>query len=191
MSFEIQTAPLSHFELIRLIDTSSNTVAEIVTKGALLNSWQVMAQSKPLQLVAGNDFSKGWGDFENNGFRGGKMSPFSCRLENGQYTLEDRVYTIEKFYHEKHALHGILYDAVFTIQSSETNAEGASVNLQYRYEATDKGFPFAYTILIKWHLHKNNVVTVDTIITNLSESTIPMMDGILILVSEKQLMTLL
>ncbi len=177
MSFEIQTAPLSHFELIRLIDTSSNTVAEIVTKGALLNSWQVMAQSKPLQLVAGNDFSKGWGDFENNGFRGGKMSPFSCRLENGQYTLEDRVYTIEKFYHEKHALHGILYDAVFTIQSSETNAEGASVNLQYRYEATDKGFPFAYTILIKWQLHKNNVVTVDTIITNLSESTIPMMDG--------------
>jgi aldose 1-epimerase len=84
MSFEIQIAPLSHFELVRLIDTSSNTVIEIATKGALLNSWQVMGHSKSLEIVGGNDFSKGWVNFENNGFRGGKMSPFSCRLENGQ-----------------------------------------------------------------------------------------------------------
>ena len=177
MSFEIEIAPLSHFELLRLRDTSTQTVIEIATKGALLNSWQVMGANQSLEIVEGNDFSKGWGDFENNGFRGGKMSPFSCRIENGQYPFEDKTYTIEKFYHEKHALHGILYDAVFTIQSTETNAEGAMVNLAYQYKGTDKGFPFAYSLIIKWQLHKNNLVTVETIITNLSDSTIPMMDG--------------
>jgi aldose 1-epimerase len=177
MSFEIEIAPLSHFELVRLRDTSTQTVIEIATKGALLNSWQVMGSSQALEIVEGNDFSKGWGDFENNGFRGGKMSPFSCRLENGQYIIEDTTYTLEKFYHDKHALHGILYDAVFTIHSKGTNAEGAMVNLAYHYKGTDKGFPFAYALLIKWQLHKNNLVTVETIITNLSESTIPMMDG--------------
>jgi aldose 1-epimerase len=177
MSFEIQIAPLSHFELVRLIDTSSNTVIEIATKGALLNSWQVMGHSKSLEIVGGNDFSKGWVNFENNGFRGGKMSPFSCRLENGQYTIDNTTYTLEKFYHDKHALHGILYDAVFTIQSTDANAESAMINLAYHYKGTDKGFPFDYSLLIKWQLHKNNLVTVETIITNISESTIPMMDG--------------
>ena len=177
MSFEIQIAPASHFELVRLIDTSNKTVIEIATKGALLNSWQVMGHSKPIEIVEGNDFSEGWGNFENNGFRGGKMSPFSCRIENGQYTLDDSTYTIEKFYHEKHALHGILYDAVFSIELSETDGQGAYLHLKYHYEGTDKGYPFAYTLLIKWHLHKNNLVTVETFIANLSDSTIPMMDG--------------
>jgi len=177
MSFEIEITPASHFELVRLIDTSNKTVIEIATKGALLNSWQVMGHSEPLEIVEGNNFSEGWGNFENNGFRGGKMSPFSCRIENGQYTLNDSTYTIEKFYHEKHALHGILYDALFSIELSETDAQGAYLHLKYHYEGTDKGYPFAYTLLIKWHLHKNNLVTVETIITNLSDSTIPMMDG--------------
>ena len=177
MSFEIQIEPFSHFELVRLIDTSNNTVLEIASKGALLNSWQVVDHTKVIEIVEGNDFSKGWGSFEKNGFRGGKMSPFSCRLENGQFKIEETTYTIEKFYHEKHALHGILYDAVFTIQSTETNEEGAIVNLTYQYKGTDKGFPFAYSLHIKWQLHKNNFISVETIITNLSESTIPMMDG--------------
>jgi hypothetical protein len=75
MSFEIQIVSLSHFELVQLIDTSNKTVIEIATKGALLNSWQVLAHSKSLEIVEGNDFSKGWGDFEANVFRGGKMSP--------------------------------------------------------------------------------------------------------------------
>jgi aldose 1-epimerase len=98
-------------------------------------------------------------------------------MENGQYTLEDSTYTIEKFYYEKHALHGILYDAAFSIELSKADDQGAYLNLKYNYEATDKGFPFPYTTLIKWHLHKDNLVTVETIITNLSDSTIPMMDG--------------
>ena len=177
MSFEIQITSLSHFELVRLIDTSNQTVIEIATKGALLNSWQVMGHSTLLEIVEGNDFSKGWVDFEAGGFKGGKMSPFSCRIENGQYTFEDKTYTLEKFYHEKHALHGILYDELFSIELSETDDQGAYLHLQYHYKATDKGFPFAYTVLIKWHLHKNNVVTAETIITNLSDSSIPMMDG--------------
>jgi len=177
MSFEIQITYIDSFEMVRLIDTKAQSVIEIATKGALLNSWQVKGLSKELQLVAGNDFSKGWEGFENNGFRGGKMSPFSCRLENGEYTIEDKTYKIEKFYHEKHALHGILYDAKFTIQSSETDAHGAYVNLKYQYLGKDKGFPFPYNLVIKWHLHKNNKLTVETIITNLSQSTIPMMDG--------------
>jgi aldose 1-epimerase len=177
MSFEIQIAPLSHFELVRLIDTSSKTVIEIATKGALLNSWQVMGHSNSIEIVEGNDFSKGWGDFEASGVKGGKMSPFSCRLAKGQYIIDNTTYTLEKFYHDKHALHGILYDALFSVELSEIDDQGAYLNLKYHYEATDKGFPFAYTVLIKWHLHKNNIVTVETIITNLSDSTIPMMDG--------------
>ena len=89
MSFEIQTIPLNEFELIHLIDNSTHTQVEISTKGALLNSWQIISQTKALELIQGNDFSKGWSNFEMNGFRGGKISPDrkSTRLNSSHTPL--------------------------------------------------------------------------------------------------------
>lgn len=84
MSFEIQIASLSHFELVRLIDTSTKTVIEIATKGALLNSWQVMGHSKSIEIMEGNDFSKGWGILKQVDLKG----------ENEPLFLSDRKWAV-------------------------------------------------------------------------------------------------
>ena len=85
MSFEIQIHPNTDFQEIRLRDKSNGNSITIVTKGGLLNEWLAEGVNA---IIHGNDLSRGWGAFEMNGFKGGKMSPFSCRLANGQYQHE-------------------------------------------------------------------------------------------------------
>ena len=174
MPFEIQTSPVANFQEIRLTDNSSKNSVVISTKGGLLNEWMVNGSNS---IIHGNDFSKGWGNFEMNGFKSGKMSPFSCRLANGQYEHEEKIYTIEKFYLGNHALHGIQYDAVYDIESTHQDIHQASVILVYHYKATDKGYPFPYSIHLKWTLKTNNTIIVTTTISNHHHQAIPIMDG--------------
>lgn len=174
MSFEIHITPIADFQEIRLSDISTGNCITITTKGGILNEWIVEGKTS---IINGNDFTNGWGNFEMNGFKSGKMSPFSCRLANGQYQHLDKTYTIEKFYLGDHALHGIQYDAVYTIESTHQDNEQASLVLVNHYKATDKGFPFPYSIHLEWTLKANNTVIVKTAITNHHNQPIPMMDG--------------
>jgi len=177
MAFEIQVSPLFDFEKVRLIDAETGVAIEITTKGALMNSWQVKHQHKTLNLIDGNDFGNGWSQFEQHGFKGAKMAPFACRLEDGQFEQDGKKYSIDKFYLDKHAIHGIVYDALYTIQSTQADENGAYVVLKYAYVGSDKGYPFHFNLQIKWHLQKNNKISVETLLTNHAETTIPMMDG--------------
>jgi aldose 1-epimerase len=175
MSFSIDIQPISSFKQIRITDLSTKSYIDIISKGAILNSW--MQTSENWDIVSGNDFTYGWNQFESNGFKGGKMNPFACRLKNGQYTHLNQPYKIAHFYLGEHALHGILYDAEYDIVRSEILANKASVILTHTYKGTDKGFPFKYTIQVEWAFHKDNKITVQTSIVNDSQVPIPMMDG--------------
>ena len=148
-----------------------------MTRGALLNSWKIEGESTSIAFIEGNDFSDGWNDFEKNGFRSAKMSPFACRLFKGTYTHLHQEYIIEKYYANKHAIHGIIYDAIFSIKSTGISDQNAFVVLEYQYLAVDKGFPFKYTIEVKWTLELNRKIVVETNIINQSSTNIPMVDG--------------
>jgi aldose 1-epimerase len=174
MSFEIEVKPMATFEQVTISNTANGNSISISTKGGLLNEW-VVGENR--SIINSNDFSKGWGNFEMNGFKSGKMSPFSCRLENGQYEYLGNNYTIEKFYLGPHALHGIQYDALYHIESTNIVNEEATVLLVYHYQATDKGYPFPYTISIEWTYNTHNKIIVKTRITNNHHQPIPIMDG--------------
>lgn len=174
MSFEIQISTIADFEELIIQDTSIGHQIKIVTKGGILNEW---ISNSTTSSINSNNFENGWGNFEMNGFKSGKMSPFSCRLANGQYAYQGKLYTIEKFYLGKHALHGILYDALYSIESTKIEEDAASVILVHHYKGSDKGYPFAYDIHIQWTLDKHNTITVKTTVTNLHHEPIPIMDG--------------
>jgi len=177
MSFAIHIIPIAEFKLVQIKNLLTQEQIEISTKGGLLNSWKLSPASGFFDIIDGNNFEEGWKKFESNGFKGGKMNPFSCRLQNGTYVHENTQYTIDKFYLGDHALHGILYDANFEIIHTEANENDASVTLNYEYQKNDKGFPFHYTISLKWIFEKNNTVQVETTIINKDQHSFPMMDG--------------
>lgn len=177
MAFTIDINDITTFKCVRIKDSETQSYIEIITKGGLLNAWVIKDLNQSLNIVASNDFNNGWKNFEANGFKSGKMSPFACRLNKGKYSYANTDYTIDKFYLGEHAIHGILYDAPFSIISTSITAAAATVTLKHDYDGQDAGFPFKYSLEIKWQLQKNNLVTVQTTVTNNTTQIIPMADG--------------
>ena len=113
MSFSIDIQPISTFKRIRIANHESKASIDIMSKGGVLNSW--LQTNDQWDIIDGNNFESGWGNYESNGFKSGKMSPYACRLSQGQFTHLSQSYKIEKFYLGAHALHGILYDVEYDI----------------------------------------------------------------------------
>jgi aldose 1-epimerase len=163
--------------ILQITDLSTLVSVEISTKGGLLNSWKQGPEKDYFDIIDGNDFSNGWNGFEGNGFKSGKMSPYSCRLKNGVYQHDGKHYKIEKYYLGLHAIHGLLYDAPFEIINTHSDDKAAFAILSYTYQKTDPGFPFNYEVQLKWTLSKANKVTVQTTITSKDSESFPVMDG--------------
>lgn len=176
MPFQIKQNTINQVTLIQLVDVAMGATIEILTKGALLNSWHLRQGEELHQFVMGNQANTG-NEFENQGFRSAKMSPYVCRLYKGQYTHLDTTYTMDRFYMGEHAIHGIMYNADFIIQATEANEHQATVILVHHYLGSDKGYPFHFTMQVKWILEKNNIVSVQTTVKNDADLPIPLVDG--------------
>ena len=177
MAFTIDIQPHFDFKNIRITNNDTKAYIDILSKGGLLNSWVQPNGSTPLDVIDGNDLSKGWVNFESNGFKSAKMNPFCCRLNYGKYEIDTSSYKIEKFYLQKHAIHGLLYDAEFEVDNTELNDQCAIVYLSYQYQKKDAGYPFDYQIKIKWTFWMDHKIVVETEITNNENFDIPMVDG--------------
>jgi aldose 1-epimerase len=167
------------FKKIVLKDVTTNTTVEILPAcGAILHAFTVINNGSVLNVIDGYNNEK---DFKANvtgkGFKGSKLSPFVCRLKNGRYHFSGKEYTTNKFFLEKHAIHGLIYDAAFTVINKWANEKSAGVTLSYQYTATDNGYPFKYTCAVTYELKKENALTITTTITNNDEGIIPMQDG--------------
>ena len=176
MPFQVVTKKINEIEVIQLKDTDLGVSIEILSRGALLNSWCLDHHGKTHSFIVGNNITTNE-DFEKLGFRSAKMSPYVCRLHKGQYEHENNQYTMDHFYMGEHAIHGILYDANFVIKSTESNEKSATVILSTHYLGTDKGYPFKLTMDVEWSLKKDNKITVQTIVKNDTEVNIPIVDG--------------
>lgn len=176
MPFEVNIKTIHNIEVIQLLDPVLGVSIDILSKGALLNHWSLKHQDQIHEFIAGNALEKRW-QFEKQGFRSAKMSPYVCRLMNGQYEHLNKNYTMDQYYMGDHAIHGILYDAPFGVKSKIADEHKASIILAYSYTGNDRGYPFQYSIEVMWTLEKENKITVQTKVTNQSEVVIPIVDG--------------
>ncbi|BAV09202.1 aldose-1-epimerase [Filimonas lacunae] len=164
-------------QAIVLQDTSTGTYAEIYSTGALLNQFALPLHGTPFNVVDGFDSPATVAEKITDGFKSAKLSPFTCRLNKGQYSFQEQVYTIQKHYIPPHAIHGIIYDAVYNITDSGANEQAAYVKLEYQYTGADAGYPFAYDVTVLWQLEKNSHLTVTTTVSHNNDFAIPMADG--------------
>ena len=176
MPFQFETKKINDVEVIQLMDTTLGVSIDILSRGALLNSWCLNQHDQKYQFIIGNKIESNV-DFEKLGFRSAKMSPYVCRLHQGKYQHENTTFTMDHFYMGEHAIHGIMYDANFVIQTTEANENNASVILTHHYLGSDKGYPFNFTMEVKWTLEKNNKIIVQTKVINDADTNIPIVDG--------------
>ncbi|MEO6538234.1 MAG: aldose 1-epimerase [Ferruginibacter sp.] len=167
------------FDKIILEDKISGTALSITPAcGAIIQAFSVPHNGGILNVIENyqdkDDFKK---NVEAKGFRGTKLSPFVCRLKKGEYIFAAEEYKIKKFYLDKNAIHGLLYNAVFVISHQSATHESATVTMKHEYRGEDTGYPFHYDCIISYQLKKGNEVVVTTEIINRDKGTIPMADG--------------
>jgi len=177
MAFSVLVEEKDSVQIITLRDESNSTEAEIYSFGALLNSFSVTQKNKRINIIDG--FSSPADAKENitKGFKSAKLSPFVCRMNKGEYTFNEQSHKIQKFYLGDEAIHGLIYNAPFDIKKYQANNEKAFVHLSYGYNNKNEGFPFCYTTEVIYTLTANNNLSIQTIVTNTSNSEMPLNDG--------------
>lgn len=81
------------------------------------------------------------------------LFPFVNRVKEGKYTFDKNEYLLEtNAKEEKNALHGLIYDKAFKVITKEITKDRASATLEYKETRKPKGFPFNYSIALKYTL---------------------------------------
>lgn len=177
--FAIEKKQEDGFDKIVLKDTVANCQVEIVPAcGAMLHAFWIGEEREAINIIDSYTNKKEFDErAESSGFKGLKLSPFPCRIQNAIYTFNGKQYQLEKKQPNGAALHGLLYRESFTVATETINNDEASVSLLYKYEATDAGYPFSYDCTITYTLKAGNTLTVNTTVSNTGQSPMPVADG--------------
>jgi aldose 1-epimerase len=177
MRFNATVNHQQQFATIKLIDTQHFCEAEIFCFGGILNSFSILKNNQSFNIIDAYTNVDDAIAQKNTWFKSCNLSPFVCRLKNGTYHFNNQKYTIEKFYLNENAMHGLVYDAVYNIVKTETTNDFALVALQTTYNATDAGYPFTYTINLVYKLEANNKLTITSTIQHNNAISIPYCQG--------------
>lgn len=162
---------------IILTDTATATQAEIFCFGGLLNAFSIQVANNTVNVVDGYKDVEEAMEQKNTWFKSCKLSPFVCRLKNGEFKFNNTPYKISKFYLGSNAMHGLVYDVIYDIDSVEESDTNALLTLAYTYLGGNKGYPFKYDIQLIWKLEPENKLSVTSIITNKNQYEIPYCEG--------------
>lgn len=166
----------SAWKVWQLEDTQQDIRVDIVpSAGGILNAWWVGG----VNVIDGYN---GREDFQHRvhaGFRSAKLLPFVCRLNNATYRWQGQDYRLDKFLLNGSALHGIVYDQVFSVVAEHHDGSGCSVELAYQYAGEHPGYPFPFSCRIRYTLRDAGKLEIATLLTNADTagSALPIVDG--------------
>lgn len=177
MAFSVTVDANSIFPVVTLKNEDNSCEVEVYAFGALLNGFSIATTANKKNIIDG--FASPQDALENitNGFKSAKLSPFVCRMKNGEYVHQGTAHKIKKHYLGDSAIHGLIYDATFTIKDSGADNEKAYVTLAYNYNKKEEGFPFAFSMEVSYMLSEENKLTLITKVTNTGEGEMPLSDG--------------
>lgn len=175
--FKVNIQHQNKLATIELRDENNQFAAEIFSFGGMLNKFECLVENKMINVVEAYENISDAIEQKNTWFKSCKMSPFVCRLQHGEFNFNNQTYKTEKFYLQQHAIHGLIYDCNYNIIRTEATDDMALVELEYFYNATDKGYPFTYSNKIIWCLKKEGVLEVSTTVSHQNNFEIPFCDG--------------
>lgn len=178
MSFSIDRYKENDLSLVRLQDKSTDTIVCILPEyGAMLHAFEVPFNGGRYNIID-NYASKAVLDAEyTTSYKSAKLSPFACRIPDGKYEFLQQTFEFAKKFKDGSAIHGLLFNKPFNITDEFADDNRATLLLRYQYKNEDKGYPHNYGCEVKYTLHPNRVLQVETIVRNLGNEDIPMVDG--------------
>ncbi|MDB5248959.1 MAG: aldose 1-epimerase [Segetibacter sp.] len=177
MAFETIISSFGNRSVITLKDLSTNTFAEIYSYGALLNQFSGRHGGGMLNVVDGFSGLQEATEKLTTFFKSAKLSPYACRVNNSKYNFGEGNYSLTKFSLRGTAIHGLLYDADFSIKQHSHDENGARVKLEFTYDKASEGYPFSYKCEVEYTLTEGNALSVSTTVSNVDEKLLPVVDG--------------
>ncbi|HEX8460023.1 MAG TPA: aldose 1-epimerase [Segetibacter sp.] len=177
MSFEVNISSFGKHSVITLKDVSTHTFVEIYNYGALLNNFTSEHAGEAINVIDGFASPAEATEKLTPFFKSAKLSPFVCRVKNAKYKFGEGNYLLSKYSSHSNALHGLLFDAYFTVEDTFSDDNYAAVKLSFNYDSYLEGYPFKYKCAVEYSLAEGNALTVKTTITNTGQQLMPIVDG--------------
>jgi aldose 1-epimerase len=178
MSFQISKSDSNGIRLVNLHDDQQSVTVSIAPEyGVMLHAMEIPLNGEPYNIVL-NYESKD--EIEKNlatSYRSSKLSPFPCRIKNGQYTWGGQLFEFSNKFADGTAIHGLLFNKPFRIKEEVSTAFMASAVFEYVYTSNDPGYPFDYTCIISYTLLPSKTLQLQTTLINNGSTAIPVADG--------------
>lgn len=179
MKFKTEIFPSPKSENIKAIHLKEEGKYEaiIYSFGSILNNFFIHTSRGNIDIIDGYASVEDAVKNITNGFKSAKLNPFVCRLNNGNYQFEGIEHTISKHAINGSAIHGLLFDVIFDVLDVRSDADSASVQLNYRFAKKAEGFPFEYDTKVGYCLRENGWLEITTTVTNTGITAMPLADG--------------
>jgi aldose 1-epimerase len=178
MPFQVSRSEHNNNTLIHLSDNNRSTRISVIPRaGALLHEFSVPLNGSLFNIIENYPLNRPVQEQVTHYFRSVKLSPWVCRLANGRYNFNGKALQVGRMFTDGTALHGLLYDQAFNIVDEFADDASAFVQLRHHYTGYDPGYPFEYSCEVKYTLHPDNLLEVETVINNTGNEDIPIADG--------------
>ncbi|WP_276480650.1 aldose 1-epimerase [Paraflavitalea pollutisoli] len=178
MSFTIDRYRINDLSILRLQDKATGAMVGILPEhGALLHAFEIPVGGKPFNVVDNYPDRASLDQELTLSYKSAKLSPFPCRIANGRYEYEGEHYEFPRKFVDGTAIHGLLADKPFQLLNHYADDQMAAATFRYHYDREDPGYPFTYNCELRYTLHPNNVLQLQTTLLNLDDRTIPIADG--------------
>lgn len=167
----IEELPFGQKTMFRVANQRGDSVQILPFAGACIH--QLILDQKTV-VSGASDLE----EFTQNraAYEGAQLCPFPGRIENGKYNFEGEEYSLPiNDSAGNNALHGLITDKSFQMVDSRIHTDSAWISLGYEFPG-EEGFPFPFYIENKFLLEKNTL-TIETLIRNISKSSMPMAHG--------------
>ncbi|MCB0459857.1 MAG: aldose 1-epimerase [Flavobacteriaceae bacterium] len=105
------------------------------------------------------------------------LFPFAGRIKNGRYIFLDKLYSLPiNEIENQNALHGLIYNKPFHVISQCSSNKKVEVVLEYRQKDLVEGFPYSYSVQLKYILTSNDL-TLTCSINNTGNQSFPFSVG--------------
>jgi aldose 1-epimerase len=178
MNYSIHHKEEKGLNLIVLKDERNDTeVAVIPAFGALLHRFKIKSGNKYADVI------DHYADLEQlrkllpTSYKSSKLSPFVCRISEGKYNFDGKQFQFSNRFLDGSAIHGLLFDRAFSVVEESPGNASAMVSLEYVYHRDYDQYPFDYSCLVRYELLPEQTLSVQTVLSNLGNSAIPIADG--------------
>jgi aldose 1-epimerase len=178
MSFSTSRATENDLSLVRLQDNATGTIISVLPEfGALLHGFEIPLQGSGFNIIDNYAGRKNLQENLDLSYKSSKLSPFVCRIAGSKYSFEGQQFEFDKKFIDGSAIHGLLYNKSFNVLGTFSDDNKASVALRYTYKGDEPGYPFQYVCEVRYTLHPQGRLLIETTLLNLDDFEIPIADG--------------